>query len=446
MPQPSARSYKVWINGVPVGAGPGRPTGMNSTRDVPALLYDSFNVSALLRPGATNILAVQSFYWTAVQESTQVGCPSGESAFCVHGSSTDLDRRNPRDRGGVLAWLSIGTSSRGEVVLRTGDDLWWVYADGDLALTVDHGVTQGQYHQPHEYYDMRFYPHDWRLANYVDTDERWTQPRTTAAFARMESKGAAGIRMDTVTAAGFYFLAPSVAGRCYVVDFGAIIQGGINATFEQGQSGQHVTVFAGETLQPDGSVKWWEDNLNDTEYHDVWTLRDGTQTIVSHEYKEARYWQICNAPEPPTHARICGWRVWYPMGLEEASSYSLKAVPAIPTQWDPKVFTTVLSSSESLNVVWEFCRYTLRVAALDVNTDSNTRQRDPCNWDSHLQALGQAAIAPAASAPYRKRSVAILFDPDAQVMVWTEFFLFTLFASYECVDLRWTRPNRLHLA
>jgi len=93
----------------------------------------------------------------------------------------------------------------------------------------------------------------------------------------------------------------------------------------------------------------------------------------------------------------------------------------------------------------ELCRYTLRVGALDVNTDSNTRQRDPCNWDSHLQALGQAVIAPAASTPYRRRSVAILFDPDAQVMVWTEFFLFTLFAaaaySFESGDLGIARSH-----
>lgn len=64
---------------------------------------------------------------------------------------------------------------------------------------------------------------------------------------------------------------------------------GINATFIAGKDGQQVTVFAGETLRPDGTVKWWEDNLNDTEYRDIWTLREGRQTIVPHEYKEARH-------------------------------------------------------------------------------------------------------------------------------------------------------------
>ena len=77
------------------------------------------------------------------------------------------------------------------------------------------------------------------------------------------------------------------------------------------------------------------------------------------------------------------------MGAAESSQYTHEAVPAVPVEWDPAVFTSVTTSSANLNSVWELCRYTLRVAALDVNTDSNTRQRDPCNWDSHLQALGQ---------------------------------------------------------
>lgn len=95
-------AYKLWVNGVPVGSGPGRPTGANSTRDDPALLYDSYAVGSLLRPGADNVVAIEAFYWTAAQESVEVGCPPGESAFCKNGSSTDLDRGNPRDFGGVL--------------------------------------------------------------------------------------------------------------------------------------------------------------------------------------------------------------------------------------------------------------------------------------------------------------------------------------------------------
>jgi hypothetical protein len=247
---------------------------------------------------------------------------------------------------------------------------------------VNHGVTNGQYHQPHEFYDMRFYPSGWRSTEYQyqyqhqhynesepseeisDAEDAakdaaaatsWVLPRTTLPFVCMASKGIAGIRLDTVSAASFHMLpldhtvppdassnrssfaanakavafdtplrgpqelpptsaaASTTTTTCYVVDFGGIIQGGLNVTFAAGQAGQQVTVYAGETLYADGSVKWWEDNLNDTEYRDVWTLREGRQTITSHEYKEARYWQVCNAPEPPTHALVGGWRVWFPM-------------------------------------------------------------------------------------------------------------------------------------
>ena len=142
-------AYKAWVNGVPVGVGPGRPTGANSTRDSPALLFDSFNISAYLHSSASkeNILAIESFYWTAQQEAVQVGCPPGESAFCVNGRATDLDPTNPRDMGGVLAWLDDGSGSK-TPLLKTGDDQWSVWADGDRALSVNHGVTNGQYHQP----------------------------------------------------------------------------------------------------------------------------------------------------------------------------------------------------------------------------------------------------------------------------------------------------------
>ena len=34
-----------------------------------------------------NVLAIESFYWTAEQEAAQVGCPPGESAFCYNGES-----------------------------------------------------------------------------------------------------------------------------------------------------------------------------------------------------------------------------------------------------------------------------------------------------------------------------------------------------------------------
>merc|ERR1719329_1441938 len=67
---------------------------------------------------------------------------------------------------------------------------------------------------------------------------------------------------------------------------------------------------------------------------------------------------------------------------------------------------------------------------MDVNTDSNTSQRDNCNLDSFLQAMGQSVVAPAVSLPYLRRNAAFLQEPDSDVHGWVEFKLSTLGAVY----------------
>ena len=78
------------------------------------------------------------------------------------------------------------------------------------------------------------------------------------------------------------------------------IQGGINITFRRGVAGRTVYVTASETLTPGGRV---QPNGTDESFHfDSWTLADGAQTAVQHEYIEARFWQVMGAPEPPSES------------------------------------------------------------------------------------------------------------------------------------------------
>ena len=155
---------------------------------------------------------------------------------------------------------------------------------------------------------------------------------------------------------------------------------------------------------------------------DHWTLVAGEQTVVSHEYIVARFWQVVGAPEPPSSETVRGWKVWYPMN----SPQNADAPDDSHTGQ-----TMISSSSEELDAVWELCRFTGRTGAMDVNTDSNARQRDNCNIDSHITAMHQAAAGPAASANYRRRNAAFFFEPDAKVHPWTEFKLFSLGAVYD---------------
>ena len=85
----------------------------------------------------------------------------------------------------------------------------------------------------------------------------WVLPRIAPPFARMASKGIAGIRLDTVAAASFRMLprsadngdsSSSSSTSCYVVDFGGIIQGGQSRSCEY-----HTSNLAGELWKgPDG--------------------------------------------------------------------------------------------------------------------------------------------------------------------------------------------------
>ena len=73
----------------------------------------------------------------------------------------------------------------------------------------------------------------------------------------------------------------------YLIDYGLEMQGGVNITFKSGVEGQQVTIRLSEELLPDGSVKVPMRTGND--FVDTWTLRDGAQTVMQHEYMEFRY-------------------------------------------------------------------------------------------------------------------------------------------------------------
>ena len=460
-------AYKLWVNGISVSAGPGRPTGDGSTIQEPALLYDTVNVTDLLRFGSKeeNVIAVESFYWNEEQERSVF--PS-----TVHvGPQPDNG-----DLGGVLVLLRAtqsGGSEFGLNVAATGDSGWQSFTRGDEALLhpslpassgcqaqCPHGdhekicskciIVGGRYQLMHEHFDMAVIPHGWRLPGFVPGSgtgqdgtkkaSEWSAPsrRAGGAFPRLATKHARAIALvqhqpvvypigerasyvcegTELPASMTTPAAATSTSYCYIVDMQKEIQGGINITFRHGMAGQQVYVLASETRTPTGEIL---PNGSDTSFHfDVWSLASlSEQTVVSHEYIEARYWQIVGAPEPPSVSSVAGWKTWYPYQAAGEARDS-----------DVAGTTLIVSSSAALDAVYELCRYTGKIGAMDVNTDSNARQRDNCNVDSHITAMHQAAAAPAASAAYRRRNALFLFEPDAHVHPWTEFKLFSLGAVH----------------
>jgi hypothetical protein len=118
-------AYKLWLNGVSIAVGPGRPTGNGSTIQRPALLYDTVNITSLLRRGGTsNALAVEAFYWTNIQEKQYI-----PTTLAIDGDHDDL--------GGIM--LLVRATQAGpteQTVVATGDDGDWLSFDrGDEALS-----------------------------------------------------------------------------------------------------------------------------------------------------------------------------------------------------------------------------------------------------------------------------------------------------------------------
>ena len=291
-------SYKLWLNGEPLAVGPGRPTGEGSTIQDPAQLYDTLNITALLRHGQENVIAVQSFYWNNAQERAEV-----PSAFQVEGDEGDL--------GGVLVLVRSGST----VVAASGDDGWLAFDRGDSALLRAARppgcenfcrnnpnpscnfctIVGGRYHLMHEHWNMAVMPTGWQLPAYVPKHSDWSPPVQRAKpFSRLGPKGARAIalvahapsiRAVTPSGAGDFKCA-SGGGFCYIVDMNREIQGGLNITFERGTTGQQLTVRASETLLPSGAVQF--NGSDDSVHWDVWTLAAGRQTVVTHEYIEAR--------------------------------------------------------------------------------------------------------------------------------------------------------------
>ena len=292
-------AYKLWINGLPVSAGPGRPTGHGSTIQAPAQLYDTVNVTSLLREGEENVIAIASWYWTNEQEAAAVG----PATITVQGDQGD--------RGGVMALMM---TARGKVVAATGDSHWRAYSRGDEALLpavpppgckqcCPHTaadpeascefctITGGRFQLMHEHWNASALPPShWRLPGFAPRRSAdWAVPQPTATrLPRLVPKGARAIALVHHTPKAIRAITPSGAGSflcrptpspapvcgwnstseaaaaaaaeaeaedvradatyCYVVDMGVIIQGGINVTFSKGVASHRVSVIASELL------------------------------------------------------------------------------------------------------------------------------------------------------------------------------------------------------
>jgi hypothetical protein len=187
-------------------------------------------------------------------------------------------------------------------------------------------------------------------------------------------------------------------------------------------------VSLGEQRTASGVVSHAESN---NVWVDTWTLagEDTTDGFVPHEYAEFRWAEVQGAPEPPSHATVAGWMVHYPFDgfiepLDDNGMHlDLAREPKCLSDQPTRGLTSFNSSVPELDKVWELVRHTVNVAAIDLNTDSNTRQRDLCTLDAWLATRYQGGVAPGSASHLRRRVTQSMFEANGYVNYWTEFLV-----------------------
>ena len=415
-------SYKLWVNGVPLGVGPGRIVGNR-------IAVDTFNVTRLLSPRQPNVIAISAYYQT---------------------KRDSFDSTAPDDHGGVVAILHSGGAT---IADRTDPlpPLHWSAFDATAATNPSlgaerHGDGTRAYNSPHENFLGALYPFSWRTSpNLTASDhvDGWSAAVPRALFAEgLAPKRAYPVSLRPIPASSFALLPPNTPSTYrYVIDFGHNFQGHVNISFASGAPGQRVVVRLGEQLLTNGSVKWVSESKN--VWNEVWTLRgDGArETYVPHEYAEFRWAEIIGAPELPTPERVNGWQVHYPFDgelnenglvtIETSDAYASSDAAAMMGAADG--LTRIETSDAALSAVWELVRHTIKAAALDLNTDSNTRQRDLCTLDAWLTTRYQSGVAPATAVHLRRRVTQSMWEPNGYVNYWTEFLVAHVGALHDYV-------------
>jgi alpha-L-rhamnosidase len=151
------------------------------------------------------------------------------------------------------------------------------------------------------------------------------------------------------------------------------------------------------------------------------------QAMSAHEFNQFRYAEIVGSPVPLTAANVRAWVVQYPFqgtGVNPFETPCAVSTPNLPPPTNPRPLTygTFTSSSPGLDAVFNLTAYTAIATSLDINVDSQTRQRDLCHIDALITAQEQYAIFPSGDYALQRRTFRDAFANDSAAWAqWTEF-------------------------
>ncbi|MBZ2198301.1 family 78 glycoside hydrolase catalytic domain [Occultella gossypii] len=308
--------YKLWANGRVAGRGSVRASDTRAR-------YHTHDLSGALRPGRNALAAL---------------------CWAEHGRQ-------------FIARLVVVLADGHRVEIPTSTR--WKAASGARLLPGTADIGGGWYRAPREDWDLRHEPVGWTEPGFDDRD--WAP-----ALACEAPPDPAPATVSIEQSLGEVAEAARQTDGRWFIDLGREIVGGIRLDVD-GTSGARVHVRVGEELEH-GRVRFRMRTHN--VYEDIWTLRDGPQSVEHWGYRAFRYIELEADPALDlTHAvRPLVLRSPYVGGA---------------------AFT---SSDPDLDRVWELCRYTIEATSLDLYVDTPARERGAYEGDAYVNQLSQYAV------------------------------------------------------
>ena len=364
-------AYKVYVGGALVSLGPGRgePDVLSGNATFKRAPYNAVNITTAMRSGAGTVVAVEGM------------APLFQTPCDLH-ACTDLNTAG----GAVMLQIELVFTDGTKRRIVTAPGKAWAAAPYDAYYNPTSPGTNvpgmaglSAYAKVQEHIDASNEAQpDWRTAAVV-------APAWPAAVASsFQNRGALVSRMarplqtyspaDPTTTR---FTDPTGGSRpSFFVDFGREFQGGVVLDVLGGAKGATFRIISGELLLPDGGMDNTTGSRLDPDrtwgYDTNWTLRDGDQRLVQHNYMLFRYLAVTLvAGELPASFSFSGWGVKYEYAPDDSG---------------------FASSNATLNRVWELARWTLDGGVVDTYTDSNTRERRPYECDGLIAATGRGLI------------------------------------------------------
>ncbi len=318
----AAHQYQLWVNGTKVDAGP-------SFCFPDEQYFQATDLSTVLLPGRRNVVGILHRWYGP-------------------------GRGRPSSTPGLLVQVTAHYTS-GEVVT-LGSDGTWRSQRAEWLPAPQRNNDGGDFV---EWIDGRLSPEGWSEDGF--DDRRWTPatvlgPAGTAPFTHLYTQRTR-ITEHLVHPASVRTLPTGSV----VVDFGKVYAGRPRVSFRQGMAGHAVPMHVGYTLDPDGSVSTTH-NTQGTDLSFAYTQRAGDQTFEPYWYLGFRYLQIDDPGET--------------IG---AGGIALVARHAAMPDGSPATF---VSSSRTLDAVWNLCAHSALYTSQEQFIDTPTREKGQFLWDA----------------------------------------------------------------